>query len=105
MNAEANRAIAQRYYREILNEGNADVIDELVSADFVLTMSTYPEAYHGPMGLKKLVAALHAAFPDLHFTVEHLLAQGETVVGHWTASGTHSGSLHTVMGDVSASEK
>jgi predicted ester cyclase len=33
------------------------------------------------------------AFPDLHNTLEHILAEGDMVVEHWTARGTHRGEL------------
>lgn len=104
MSEEENKGIARRYYREIMNEGNLAVIDELIAPDFIFTIPTHPDPFHGPEGFKQLVTMLHTAFPDLHLTVEHLLAQGDTVVGHWTGSGTHTGGpLHTVVGDIQAS--
>jgi steroid delta-isomerase-like uncharacterized protein len=106
MSAEENKRIAWRYYREIHNDGNYDVIDELMAPDFLFTIPTHPEPFHGPEGFKTLVHNLHSAFPDVHFTVEHLLADGDTVVGHWTAAGTHSGTpLRTVLGDIPASNR
>jgi steroid delta-isomerase-like uncharacterized protein len=103
---EENKAIARRYYREIMSEGNLAVIDELVAPDFVFSIPTHPDPYYGPEGFKQLVTMLHGAFPDVHFIVEDLLAQGDTVVGHWTGTGTHTGGpLHTVMGDIPASGK
>ena len=36
MQADANRELVERIYREIINERNLDVIDELISDDFVL---------------------------------------------------------------------
>jgi steroid delta-isomerase-like uncharacterized protein len=103
---ERNKAIAARYYGEIMNAGNLATIDELMSPDFLFTIATHPDPYHGPEGFKKLVTMLRGAFPDVHLTVEHLLAEGDTVVGHWTARGTHTGgALHTVMGDIPASGK
>ncbi|BAZ47608.1 hypothetical protein NIES4103_02100 [Nostoc sp. NIES-4103] len=106
MQAEENKAIARRYYDEIMNQGNLATIDELLSPDFLFTIPTHPEPYHGPDGFKQLVTMLRGAFPDVHLSVEHLLADGDTVVGHWTGSGTHAGSpLHTVLGDIPASGK
>lgn len=103
---EQNKAIAQRYYSEIMNAGKLATIDELMSPEFLFTIPTHPDPYHGPEGFKKLVTMLRGAFPDVHLTVEHLLAEGDTVVGHWTARGTHTGgALHTVMGDIPASGK
>ena len=101
MSAEQNKAIARRYYDEIMNGGNLATIDELMAPDFVFTLATHPEPYHGPQGFKELVTMLRSAFPDLHLTVEHLIAEGDHVVGHWTGAGTHTGApLVTVMGDI-----
>lgn len=103
---EAKKAIAQRYYQEIMNKANLAVIDELMSPDFLFTIPTHPEPYRGPDGFKNLVTMLHSAFPDVHLKVEHLLVDGDTVVGHWIGSGTHiGGSLHTVKGDIPPSGK
>jgi len=98
---EQNKAIARRYYDEILNQGKKEVIDELMSQDFLFTISTQSEPFHGPQGFKQMVDYIHTAWPDVHITVEHLLADGDTVVGHWTGSGTHRGIMYnTVMGDI-----
>lgn len=103
---EAKLAIARRYYEEILNDAKLDVCDELMSQDFMFTIPTHPDPYYGPDGFKNLVTMLHGAFPDVHLKVEHLMVDGDTVVGHWTGSGTHTGGpLHTVKGDIPASGK
>ena len=103
---EAKLAVAGRYYEEILNSAKLDVCDELMSADFLFTIPTHPDPYYGPDGFKNLVTMLHGAFPDVHLKVEHLLVDDDTVVGHWTGSGTHvGGPLHTVKGDVPATGK
>jgi steroid delta-isomerase-like uncharacterized protein len=103
---DAKKAIAHRYYQEIMNQAKLDVIDELMSPDFLFTIPTHPEPYRGPDGFKELVTMLHGAFPDVHLKVEHLLVDGDTVVGHWIGSGTHTGGpLHTVKGDIPASGK
>ena|SRR5581483_350489 len=103
---EQNRQIALRYYNEIMNQGNLATIDELMSPDFLFTIPTHPEPFRGPEGFKQLVTMLRGAFPDVHLSVEHLLVEGDTVVGHWTGQGTHTGGkLHTVMGDIPATGK
>ena len=38
------------------------------------------------------------AFPDTHFEVHSVVAQGDQVFVHWTVSGTHSERLATVTG-------
>lgn len=101
MSEEENKAIARRYYAEIMNRGDLAVIDELMAPDFIFSIPTHPETYHGPDGFKNLVTMLRGAFPDVHLAVMHLLAQGDTVVGHWIGSGNHTGGpLHTTVGDI-----
>ncbi len=98
--SEANKALVRRYYRELMSEGNLAFVDEFMGPEFIFTSPTYPEPYQGAE-FKNLVSMLRSAFPDLHFTVEHLLAQGDTVVSHWTALGTHTGSsFHTLVGEI-----
>jgi steroid delta-isomerase-like uncharacterized protein len=41
--------------------------------------------------LKGAVQLFRTAFPDLHFTIEDEIAEGDTVVSRWTARGTHRG--------------
>ncbi len=50
-------------------------------------------SYYGPESMQGLATMLRTAFPDLHFTIEELVAEGETVAGHLTMSGTHQGPL------------
>ena len=97
---EANKALALRYYSELMSNGRLAFVDEFMAPEFEFTNPTHPEPYRGAE-FKNLVTMLRGAFPDLHFTVEHLLAEGDTVVGHWTARGTHTGTpLKTLAGDV-----
>ena len=39
------------------------------------------------------------AFPDIHFEVLHVLAEGDLVLIHWSGSGTHAERLATVTGE------
>jgi len=45
----------------------------------------------GPESMRRVVMMLRTVFPDLHFTMEELVAEGDTVVGRVTMSGTHQG--------------
>ena len=101
---EQNKALARRYYGDIMNGGRLDVIDELTTPDFFFSIPTHPKPFYGPQGLKDEVTMLHGAFPDVHIQVELLLAEGDQVVGHWTGTGTHTGGpLPTKAGDIPAS--
>jgi steroid delta-isomerase-like uncharacterized protein len=102
MSIEENKVLVRRYYSELMSAGDLTFVDQYFAPEFEFTNPTHIEPYRG-QAFKDLVTMLRGAFPDLKFTVEHILAQGNTVVGHWTARGTHKGTpLHTLKGDIPA---
>jgi predicted ester cyclase len=46
--------------------------------------------------MKQITADFRAAFPDLRFEVEIVIAEDELVAARWTASGTHTGAWGAV---------
>ena len=102
MSVEANKTLARRYYAELMSNGDLSFVDKYFADEFEFSNPTHVEPYRG-QEFKDLVTMLRGAFPDLKFTIEHLLGQGDTVVGHWTARGTHTGTpLKTLKGDIPA---
>jgi steroid delta-isomerase-like uncharacterized protein len=102
MSSEANKTLARRYYSELMSNGDLSFVDQYMAPEFEFSNPTHPDPYKG-QEFKNLVTMLRGAFPDVHFTIEHLLAEGDTVVGHWTARGTHTGTpLKTLRGDIPA---
>jgi predicted ester cyclase len=91
--AEAeNKALFRRTYEELLNLGNLDVADELVAPEFI-NHEAPPGRDRGPESMRGLATMLRTAFPDLRFEIEGLVAEGDTVAGRLTMSGTHEGPL------------
>jgi steroid delta-isomerase-like uncharacterized protein len=88
--SEANKAVVRRDIEEILNQGNLALIDELFSADSVFHGPNYPEL-RGREARRQFFASLREAFPDIHFTVDELIAEGDKVVLRWSVTGTHRG--------------
>ena len=93
MSTEENKAIVRRVNDEVWNQGQLDVIDELIADDFVATIVGAPEQIRGPQGFREFVVMYRTAFPDLRITVDEQVAEGETVVTRWTANGTNEGEL------------
>jgi len=85
-----NKALVRRYVEEVLNRKNLAIIDELFAPTFVDHDSSMPEA-RGPAGVKRLAGMVHVSFPDLHFSVEDLVAEGDKVAYRYTVRGTHTG--------------
>lgn len=87
-----NKAQFRRAYEELLNGGNLAVAEDLVAPEF-LNHEAPPGRNRGPESMRGLATMLRTAFPDLHFTIEELVAEGDTVAGRLTMSGTHRGPL------------
>ena len=90
--SEENKAVVRRFHDEVLNKGNLALIDELCSHDLV-DHTAPPGLPPGVEGAKQTLGIYLAAFPDLHVTMEDMIAEGDRVVVRWTASGTHKGDL------------
>ena len=90
---EENKATSRRFYEELFNQGDLDAAEEIVTPDFVIHDPNIPEEPRGPEGLKQFVSMYRNAFPDLNFTIEEQIAEGEKVATRWVAYGTHQGEL------------
>ena len=93
MSAESNKALARRLLDEAFNAGKIDVVDELVTTDFVNHDAALPEALIGPDAAKASIQGYRSAFPDLRITIEEQIADDQGVATRWSAKGTHQGDL------------
>jgi len=99
-----NKISASREPSEIWNERNLEMIDEIISEDYVGHYDMSP--VNGREAYRQYLSGLFTAFPDVHITVGKVFAEGDLVAFVATASGTHlgpfgpapaSGSLMTVQ--------
>lgn len=90
MSEEENKAKTRRFMDEVFNKGNMAVINELLAPNLV-EHNPFPGYPPGLEGFKQGVAAFRKGFPDLHITVDDLIAEGDKVVIRSTMSGTHKG--------------
>jgi steroid delta-isomerase-like uncharacterized protein len=93
MSVEENKAIVRRYFEAFFNQGNLAVADEIIAEGY---QSTLPGVGTGLEGQKQLYQMFHAGFPDLRFTIEDLIAEGDKVVARWTARATHQGEFQGI---------
>src|SRR5512138_3647683 len=97
MSTEANKTIARRLLEEAFSQGNLAVLDEIIAPDQANGgPGALPGMPSGPEGSKMLISAYRNAFPDLHFTIDEQIAEGDTVVTRWTAQGTHNGEFASI---------
>jgi len=97
MSTEQLKAMDRRFYQEVWDQGKLDVLDELMAANFDDHDEPSPtDALEGLEHAKHTIMEYRSAFPDVQFTVEDQIAEGEMVVTRWTARGTHTGAFRGV---------
>jgi len=88
---EANRRLIHRYFNEVWNAGQLDVLDDLLTPDYLNHSPGLPNPRPGPADLKPIVAAMRAGIPDLHYTILDLVVAEDKVAAYLRMTGTHTG--------------
>ncbi len=96
MSTEQNKAISRRWYLEIFNQNRLAVADEIHTVGYSNHDPYAPPGGYGrgPQATKNVVTLFRAAFPDVHFTIDQQIADGDMVATRWTATGTNIGPLN-----------
>lgn len=94
--SETNKQIDRRFYEQAWNGGEFDLVDEVIASDYVCYESLY-DVIAGREGMKQNIAILRRAFPDIHFSIEDQIAEGDRVVTRWTAQGTQDGPFEGIQ--------
>ena len=90
MSTEENKSVVQRSYDEFFNTGNLAQVDQFHTNDFVGHILGLPPV-QGLEALKHLASGYLSAFPDLHITLEDMIAEGDKVMTRVSWRGTHRG--------------
>lgn len=94
MSTAENKGIAHRILDEVFSRGNLSTMDELFSSD--ITVHDPDKELRGPEQVEQGITRLRTAFPDLYYTVEDMIAEGDKVVIRFTGRGTHQGEFRGV---------
>ncbi len=95
MSAEESKATMRRYLG-VFEQGNIDLLDELLAPDYTNHSPATPDLPTGPEGVKAVVSMFRSAMPDLRVVIEDMIAEGEKVATRYTLEGTHEGELFGV---------
>lgn len=88
--AVAAKALARRWFDEVINQRNLDAIGEIYATDYV---------HHGPAGaeiqgletMRAIAGSILAASDDRRALVEQQVAEGDLVVTRFVSQGRHTG--------------
>lgn len=83
MSTEDNKTIVRRFFEEVHNQGNAAAVDELLAPNIILHFESptdvpvSAEMQLSPEGIKQVVSEFRSTFPDLHYTVDLQVVEGD----------------------------
>ena len=86
---EAERQLGRRWFEEVWNKGRREAIGEMIGPDSLVHDGGVDS--RGPEGFYQLFDRMTAAFSDIHFDVEDLVAENDKVCVRWSFSAKHSG--------------
>jgi steroid delta-isomerase-like uncharacterized protein len=92
MTLTANKALIRHLFEEVIPAGDVAAMRDLVARDFV-DHDPLPGQPAGGEGAEYAVSTMHGAHPDLQFTIDDLVAEGDRVTIRWTLRGTNTGPL------------
>jgi steroid delta-isomerase-like uncharacterized protein len=90
---ERNIEVVRNWIDEAWSAGNLAVADDLLAEEFVLHDPVAGREVVGRDAERALIAGLRQAIPDLTFTIDDVVADGDNVTIRWIAEGTHGGEL------------
>jgi steroid delta-isomerase-like uncharacterized protein len=85
---ESNKAIMRRFW-DAWEQGNVDLLDELLVPEYINHTLAAPDLPPGPEGVKEVVSMFHSAMPELRVAIEDMIAEGDKVATRYALQGTH----------------
>jgi steroid delta-isomerase-like uncharacterized protein len=89
MTTETNKAFVRHFMERAFNAGDLAIVDEVHAPGAIDHQE--PPGTNFAAHLKAVITMLRTAFPDLHFEIHEMLAEGEIVAFRSTMTGTHLG--------------
>jgi steroid delta-isomerase-like uncharacterized protein len=88
----ANRKFMQRFV-QFINTADPKLASELVSPKASFSVPGRPDPLSGPAGYMEIINMMRAGFPDIQWTLEETIAEGNNIVARYTMRGTHKGTF------------
>lgn len=96
MNVDDARELLIRYFEEVWNQGRLEILDCIMSPDYVNHSPSLPNPRPGPDDLKPIVAAIRDGIAGLHYEILDMVVTPDKAAVHLRVTGTHSGILFGV---------
>jgi steroid delta-isomerase-like uncharacterized protein len=86
--SETNKQVIRAFLEDVINKGQFERANDLVKEDFI-ELDPLPGQRQGREGLKEVLRQMRSAFPDIHWDIHEMVAEGDKVVTRFRWTGTH----------------
>lgn len=95
MKLEDNKQVMNRF-TQFINTASEKLAEELISPDAVFHVPGRAEPVRGPAGYLEIIGMMRGGFPDIQWTLEEMVTEGDMVAARFTMRGTHRGTFFGV---------
>jgi predicted ester cyclase len=96
MTSTQNKQLVEEFISALFSNGDLTAVDRYLDPEFINHDPPLPGSPDGPEGMRQAAELFRQAFPDWRSDVQHMIAEGDLLMEHFIAHGTHRGS---VMGE------
>lgn len=90
MSTDSNKRLVQQLY-DTFNSGKLDELEAVIGPEYVAA-----DGNRGPKAFGAIIGRLRTAFPDIHYTIDELVADSDRVAARWTWRGTFNGQFRDI---------
>jgi len=95
MSAENNKQLMTRFM-EFISTASEQLAEDIISPDAIFYVPGQPEPMRGPAGYLAIIGMMRSGFPDIQWTPEDIVAEGDKVAARFIMRGTHQGNFFGV---------
>ena len=93
--AATNKELVRTFYQRVFVNWDLALVEQVVHPQF-LSHDWAADSATGPQGFLDFYAGVRSSFPDTHYEVDDLIAEGDRVVVRWRLLGTHQGEFYGI---------
>jgi predicted ester cyclase len=90
MTGENNKQLMQRFV-EFINTANEQLAHELISPNAIFYVPGSPEPMRGPAGYLAIIGMMRGGFPDIQWTLDDMVTEGDKVAARFTMPSRQAG--------------
>jgi len=80
-----------KQFVQFINTADENLAQQLISPLAKFHVPSQPEPLQGPIGYLMIIAMMRSGFPDIQWTLDEIIAEGDKVAVRYTMNGTHLG--------------